>query len=130
NDFSFSGLKTSLLNMLKKRAEPFSPEELNHVAASYQEAIIDVLVEKTLRTAKQTGIDRVAVCGGVAANSRLRARFNEDGARENIDVFIPPPVLCTDNAGMIAVAGYALLEKGIRSGLDLNAVSRWPATVA
>jgi N6-L-threonylcarbamoyladenine synthase len=130
NDFSFSGLKTSLLNMLKKRPEPFSPEELNDVVASYQEAIIDVLVEKTLRVAQQTAVPRVAVCGGVAANSRLRVRFQEDGKRKNIDVFIPPPVLCTDNAGMIAAAGYALLKKGIRSSLDLNAVSRWPSVIS
>jgi len=130
NDFSFSGLKTSLLNMLKKRSEPFLPDELNDVVASYQEAIIDVLVEKTLRVAKQMGVSRVAVCGGVAANSRLRVRFNDDGKKQNIDVFIPPPVLCTDNAGMIAVAGHALLKQGIRSTLDLNAVSRWPAVVS
>jgi N6-L-threonylcarbamoyladenine synthase len=130
NDFSFSGLKTSLLNMLKKRTEPFSAEELNDVVASYQEAIVDVLVEKTLRVAKQEGLSRVAVCGGVAANSRLRVRFMEDGKKQGVDAFIPPPVLCTDNAGMIAVAGHALLKKGIRSGLDLNAVSRWPSVIA
>jgi len=129
-EFSFSGLKTSLLNMLKKRSEPFLQDELNDVVASYQEAIIDVLVEKTLRVAKQAGIPRVGVCGGVAANSRLRVRFNEEGKRQNIHVFIPPPVLCTDNAGMIAVAGHALLKQGIRSTLDLNAVSRWPAVVS
>ena len=99
NDFSFSGLKTSLLNMLKKRLEPLSPEEMNDIVASYQEAIIDVLVEKTLRVAGQAGLSRVAVCGGVAANSRLRVRFAEDGKKQDIDAFIPPPVLCTDNAG-------------------------------
>ncbi|MBN1548561.1 MAG: tRNA (adenosine(37)-N6)-threonylcarbamoyltransferase complex transferase subunit TsaD [Syntrophaceae bacterium] len=130
NDFSFSGLKTSLLNMLKKRSKPFTPEELIDVVASYQEAITDVLVEKTLRVARQEGMSRVAVCGGVAANSRLRVRFNEDAKKQNIDVFIPPPVLCTDNAGMIAVAGHALLKKGVRSGLDLNAVSRWPSMIS
>jgi N6-L-threonylcarbamoyladenine synthase len=130
NDFSFSGLKTSLLNMLKKKSEPFLPEELNDVVASYQEAIIDVLVEKTLRVAQQAAVPRVAVCGGVAANSRLRVRFQEDWKRKNIDVFIPPPVLCTDNAGMIAAAGYTLLQKGIRSNLDLNAVSRWPSVIS
>ncbi|NLN60860.1 MAG: tRNA (adenosine(37)-N6)-threonylcarbamoyltransferase complex transferase subunit TsaD [Deltaproteobacteria bacterium] len=129
NDFSFSGLKTSLLNMLKKRSSPFTTEELNDVAASYQEAIVDVLVEKTLRVAGQSGTRRVVVCGGVASNSRLRARFREDGEKENIEVFVPPPVLCTDNAGMIAAAGYLLLKQGILSGLDLNAVSRWPANI-
>jgi N6-L-threonylcarbamoyladenine synthase len=125
-DFSFSGLKTSLLNMLKKRSTPWEGNELNDVVASYQEAIIDVLVEKTFRVARETSTSKVIVCGGVAANSRLRTRFVEEGQRENIGVFIPPPVLCTDNAAMIGAAGYRLLVKGMRSGLDLNAVSRWP----
>ncbi len=127
NDFSFSGLKTSLLNMLKKRSEPLAPEELPDIVASYQEAIMDVLVEKTLRVALAASVSRVVVCGGVAANSRLRERFKEDGGRKKIDVFIPPPILCTDNAGMVAAAGYTLLKRGIRSDLDLNAVSRWPS---
>jgi N6-L-threonylcarbamoyladenine synthase len=125
-DFSFSGLKTSLLNMLKKKSSPWTANELNDVVASYQEAIIDVLVEKTFRVARETSMSQVAVCGGVAANSRLRTRFMEEGQKENIGVFIPPPVLCTDNAGMIGAAGYRLLVKGMRSDFDLNAVSRWP----
>jgi len=125
-DFSFSGLKTSLLNMLKKRSAPWTGNELNDVVASYQEAIVDVLVEKTFRVARETSIPQVAICGGVAANSRLRARFAEEGQKENIGVFLPPPVLCTDNAGMVGAAGYRLLVKGMRSDLDLNAISRWP----
>ena len=125
-DFSFSGLKTSLLMRLKKRGSPFAPEELPDVVASYQEAIVDVLVEKTLRAAALHFVSRVVVCGGVAANSRLRERFRGDAARSGIDVFIPPPVLCTDNAAMIAAVGDPLLREGQRDGLDLNAVSRWP----
>jgi N6-L-threonylcarbamoyladenine synthase len=128
-DFSFSGLKTSLLTRLKKRGVPFTPDELPDLTASYQEAICDVLVEKTLRAAAMTTATRVVVCGGVAANSRLRERFYTDAASAEIEIFIPPPVLCTDNAAMIAVVGTHLLKAGRRDGLDLNAVSRWPLTV-
>lgn len=128
-DFSFSGLKTSLLIRLKKRGEPFAPEELPDLLASYQEAICDVLVEKTLRAAATVSATRVVVCGGVAANSRLRERFRSDAASSGIEVFIPSPVLCTDNAAMIAVVGTHLLRSGRRDGLDLNAVSRWPLAV-
>ncbi|MBM4312738.1 MAG: tRNA (adenosine(37)-N6)-threonylcarbamoyltransferase complex transferase subunit TsaD [Deltaproteobacteria bacterium] len=125
-DFSFSGLKTSLLMRLRKKGTPFSTEELPDLAASYQEAIVDVLVEKTLRSALESSIPRIVLCGGVAANTRLRSRFREETARFAIDFFVPPPVLCTDNAGMIAVVGEHLFREGRRDGLNLNAVSRWP----
>jgi len=125
-DFSFSGLKTSLLTLVRKRGVPFNADELPNVCASYQEAIVDVLVEKTLRAAAENAIARVVVCGGVAANSRLRARFYADAEKCGVRVFIPPPVLCTDNAAMIAVVGAQLLQEGHRDHFDLNAVSRWP----
>jgi len=125
-DFSFSGVKTSLLTVLKKQGRAFTEEELPHVTASYQEAIVEVLVDKTLAAAQIADIPRVVVCGGVAANSRLREKFLKEGRRRSFDVFIPPMVLCTDNAAMIAVVGEHLLSKGQRASLDLNAVSRWP----
>lgn len=125
-DFSFSGLKTSLLMRLRKRGAPFSLEELPDVAASYQEAIVEVLVVKTLRAAVQNSVSRIVICGGVAANTRLRERFREEAAGADIDFFVPPSILCTDNAGMIAVVGEHLINEGRRDGLDLNAISRWP----
>jgi len=126
SDFSFSGLKTSLLVMLKKRGRDFSVEELPDIAASYQEAIVDVLVEKTIKATEDNGINRIVVCGGVAANGRLRERFAEVAADRNIELFIPSVILCTDNAAMIAAIGEIMLKNGQRDLLDLNAVSRWP----
>ena len=125
-EFSFSGVKTSLLTYMKKRERPPVAEEIPDIVASYQEAIVDVLVEKTLRAAEMQSIGQVAVVGGVAANSRLRARFLEDARARGIRVFIPPPVFCTDNAAMIAVVGHHALARGRRDPYDLNALSRWP----
>jgi N6-L-threonylcarbamoyladenine synthase len=124
-EFSFSGLKTALLNRVKKTGMP-GPAEMPDVVAGFQEAVVDVLVEKTLRAAGESGLRQVVVCGGVAANSRLRARFREDARVRGIEVLIPPPVLCTDNAAMIAVVGNERLSRGMRDSFDLNAVSRWP----
>ena len=126
HDFSFSGLKTSLLTVFKKRGGNFSKEELPDVVASYQEAIIDVLIDKTLKAAKENSISQVVVCGGVAANSRLRQRFVEATAKAGMELFIPPMILCTDNAAMIAALGEIMLKNGRSDSLDLNAVSRWP----
>lgn len=125
-DFSFSGLKTSLLTMLKKRGRQFEKNELPDIAASYQEAIIDVLVAKTLRAARENNISQIVVCGGVAANSRLRQKFTQTAAAHRMELFIPPVILCTDNAAMIAALGEIILKNGRRDSLDLNAISRWP----
>jgi len=125
-DFSFSGLKTALLNYIKGRGGAIPTDEMPDLVASYQEAIVDVLVEKTLAAAKDASVPRVVVCGGVASNGRLRERFLEGGKGAGVEIFVPPPVLCTDNAAMIAVVGNNLLKGGREDALDLNAVSRWP----
>ena len=125
-DFSFSGLKTSLLTMFKKCNGRISSEELPDIVASYQEAIIDVLVDKTMKAALENNIRQIVVCGGVAANSRLRERFATAAAGNNVELFIPPMILCTDNAAMIAALGEIMLKNGRSDSLDLNAVSRWP----
>lgn len=125
-DFSFSGLKTSLLVLLKKRGRGFEESELPNVVAAYQEAVVDVLVEKTIRAARENDLFQIVVCGGVAANSRLREKFSEAAFREGMELFFPPMMLCTDNAAMVAALGEVMLENGRSDFLDLNAVSRWP----
>lgn len=124
-DFSFSGLKTSLLTYLKKNGRPADQQALSDIAASYQEAIVDDLASKTLQAVESTSVEDLVICGGVAANSRLRLRMRQEAHQKGLRVFIPPPVLCTDNAAMIAVAAHRLLAAGGRDSLDLNALSRW-----
>ncbi len=102
------------------------PAELPDIVASYQEAIVDVLVEKTMRAVRENNIRQVVVCGGVAANGRLREKFAAAAKEIKVDLFIPPIILCTDNAAMIGAIGEIMLKNGRRDSLDLNAVSRWP----
>lgn len=121
-DFSFSGLKSAVLNYLH-HAEQVG-EEINRadVAASFQAAVVDVLVDKTLQAAKEYGIDKVALAGGVASNSALRAGMEAACKKAGKKLYFPSPVFCTDNAAMIGAAAYYEYKKGVRHGLDLNAV--------
>ncbi|WP_242340654.1 tRNA (adenosine(37)-N6)-threonylcarbamoyltransferase complex transferase subunit TsaD [Anaeromyxobacter sp. SG66] len=124
-DFSFSGLKTSLLHHVKKHGVP-EGRGLADLCASYQEAIVRALVEKAFRAARRLQFDRLVLAGGVAANSRLRAAVSEKAAEyEGMEVFLPAPRLCTDNAAMIAVAGTHAFLRGERAGSDLNADPAW-----
>ncbi|MCF6178282.1 MAG: tRNA (adenosine(37)-N6)-threonylcarbamoyltransferase complex transferase subunit TsaD [Geopsychrobacter sp.] len=129
-NFSFSGLKTSVLNHIESLGETIDEQKIANIAASFQEAAVDVLLQKTLRAARQEGLSRIVVAGGVACNSGLRHAFQSVSLKESIDVYFPSPLLCSDNAAMLAVAGDAYLEKGLRSATDLNAISNWPLTEA
>ena len=121
-DFSFSGLKSAVLNYLngcQMKGEPICEAD---VAASFQKAVIDVLVEHGMHAVKQYGYHKFAIAGGVASNSSLRQAFEQECAKRNIEFYHPSPVFCTDNAAMIGVAAYYEYQKGVRSGMDLNAV--------
>lgn len=120
-DFSFSGLKSAVINKIhnaKQRGETLEPAD---IAASFQASVIDVLTEKTLRAAKEFQVKQVIVAGGVAANSGLRQSMQQAFEEIEVPISIPPLALCTDNAAMIAAAGTVTYERGKRSELDLNA---------
>ena len=115
NDFSFSGLKTALL----RRAEAGQISSVADAAASFQEAVIDVLVTKTVATARELGVKQILLAGGVASNKLLRQRLVDNSP---IPVLIPPPILCTDNAAMIAACGYYRLKAGRADSLDFDVI--------
>ncbi len=121
-DFSFSGLKTAVLNYLNRAEQTGEPINIPDVAASFQQAVVDVLVKNTIAAAKHYKVNKIAIAGGVAANSQLRKEMKTAGEKHSIDVMYPPMVLCTDNAAMIACAAYYSFISDKRDGLDLNAV--------
>jgi N6-L-threonylcarbamoyladenine synthase len=131
-EFSFSGLKTAAANFIRTYGRPGSGSSqgpacsLEDFAASFREAVVDVLVEKTLRAARQCGLSGIAAAGGVAANSRLRERLEQEAASANFRLYLPPIEFCTDNAVMIASAAYRIWNRSgpRRAMLELDAYSR------
>ena len=121
-DFSFSGLKSSVLNYINSCE--MKGEEINKadIAASFQEAVVDVLVSHTIEGAKQLGFKKIAMAGGVASNIALREEMKEACERRGFKFYYPSPILCTDNAAMIGAAAYYDYKKGLISDLTLNAV--------
>ena len=122
-DFSFSGLKTAVLREVRRLEETNLPLPVNDLAASFQAAVVDVLVNKTLSAAREFAAKDILVAGGVSANQSLRDRFQQN---DEFKVHIPPLVLCTDNAAMISGAGYYRFIDGQRDLFDIDALPNWP----
>lgn len=122
-DFSFSGIKSAVLNYLNQQQMKQEPIVQADVAASFQEAVIEVLVNKTIQASREFDMETIALAGGVASNSRLRAKMAEAAESAGRKLIYPSPIFCTDNAAMIGVAGYYDYLKGYRHDMTLNAVS-------
>lgn len=125
-DFSFSGLKTAVLNALNNTAD--YPQKHADIAASFQAAAVDTLSRKCERALKETGVKRLVVAGGVSANKLLRAKLADMVQRHKAEVFYPALPFCTDNGAMIAFAGCQRLLAGEHQGLDIKVKPRWPMT--
>ncbi|MBQ6371350.1 MAG: tRNA (adenosine(37)-N6)-threonylcarbamoyltransferase complex transferase subunit TsaD [Firmicutes bacterium] len=121
-DFSFSGIKTGVLNYINGEKQAGREVNVADVAAGFQEAVLEVVVNKTVGAALQRGEDKIVVAGGVAANSRLREMLGEECRKHGLGLYYPPPVLCTDNAAMIGCAAYYKFMAGQTDGLDLDAI--------
>ena len=121
-DFSFSGLKSAVLNYLNSCEMKGIPVCQADVAASFQKAVVDVLVEHSMHAVKEYGLKKFAIAGGVASNSALREALVRECGAQGIEFFCPSPIFCTDNAAMIGTAAYYEYRKGVRHGYDLNAV--------
>lgn len=122
-DFSFSGIKSAVLNYLNQMKMKDAEVNKADVAASFQEAVVEVVVNKTADAARERGLMKVALAGGVAANSRLREAMSQMAEENGFELYYPSPVYCTDNAAMIGVAGYYDYRNGIQHDMTLNAVS-------
>lgn len=125
-DFSFSGIKTAVLNYVQAQPSPLSDAQIADLAASFQEAVVEVLTRKTLRAAEAEGLQRIVVAGGVACNSGLRARFTRLAEEKGLTVRFPSPALCGDNAAMLGVPADYYLSQGRLADSRVNAIASWP----
>ncbi|HVP35425.1 MAG TPA: tRNA (adenosine(37)-N6)-threonylcarbamoyltransferase complex transferase subunit TsaD [Terriglobales bacterium] len=123
-DFSFSGLKTAVAIYLSRLSPQEKEKQRACIARGFQDAIVDVLVDKILKAAFEHKVSQIAIAGGVANNSYLRERLCSEAIKEGLKLYVPSPILCTDNAAMIAAAGYFHLQRCEKSPLDLNAYPR------
>jgi N6-L-threonylcarbamoyladenine synthase len=124
-DFSFSGIKTAVLNHVRHLPVAPGQDEIRRICAAFQEAVVEVLTAKSLRALEQTGLQRLVVGGGVACNKGLRSRLLALAGERNFAVHFPSASLCGDNAAMLAVAGDFYLGRGCRDGLEVNALAHW-----
>ena len=122
-DFSFSGIKTAVLNYVNQLSMKNEPIPVNDIAASFQKSVVEVLVEHSICAARDFNVNRICIAGGVAANSYLRKRMLEESQKAGIDFYLPSLKYCTDNAVMIGINGYSQWKKGCRGNLDLNGIS-------
>ena len=120
-NFSFSGLKTALMYKIKNMDEQYKKENIHNIASSYQEAIVDTLLDRIKKISKEEKINNISIAGGVAANARFRYKADQLSSKMNLKIYFPAMKLCTDNAGMIAMAGYEKLSNNFFSDFDLEA---------
>lgn len=125
-DFSFSGMKSAVLNELNRAQMMGEPVSQADVAASFQAAVVEVLTDHAIRAAKALGEKKLVLAGGVASNGALRESLRTACERRHMKLYVPSPIFCTDNAAMIGAAGYYRFMKGQRDGWDLNAVPQLP----
>ena len=125
-DFSFSGVKTAVLNYIHNHEQKGEEINPNDIAASFQQAVIDVLSDHLINAAKSCGVDKIALAGGVAANLPLRELINEKAKKNGFKMYFPKPLLCTDNAAMIGCAAYYEYQNGAIADMSLNAYANLP----
>jgi N6-L-threonylcarbamoyladenine synthase len=129
-NFSFSGIKTAVLQEVGSRAGGLAAEQLADLCASFQAAMVEVLTAKTVRAADSEGLSRIVVAGGVACNQGLRRRFAEIATQRGLSVIFPSPVLCGDNAAMLGVPADFYLEQGRTAALSLEPLANWALDLA
>lgn len=120
-DFSYSGLKTAVILKTRKHPAPLSPSQVSDLAASFQEAAVDMIISRVETALRQQGVNQLVASGGVACNSRLRERLAELSRSLGVRLLLPSPPLCTDNGAMVAMSGLLYFQAGLTSALDLNA---------